>query len=641
MALELRAVNQAVGIQNQQNYAPAIQIERKKLNIIQRIVSWFFSFFCNINFNRQASRSMRDLFAKRIELHREDPASFKAISALQKYLRRGTSQFQESGIRMDRLMDPTVLQIALHEDPQQYLVRERGKLESFRVLSIQRLAQTIKNKVSETEPKCDELIEKAPNMSAEELRIVIEELRAQGVKAKLLTPLEEILSFMELDPAELEAELTAHYLGALQRQEKLTLMKLTGSELSKGEVRALEILSQRLIQLEKGNLRPIDPMDLKRLRRFYDGAAGNLELNKRLINYADKHQHLMIFTQAIELALDITYKIAQGETYFCVMGKVKKIGEKLETAQPVTSEERLNLKEVKQVESLARLHHKFQQLSQIGVPVNDSLVPLAEKADQFVRSILEKAEQERPHKSGACMFYDYPNADEYLNWPGGCLRKFAYKYLIPWPLVHASIAISHEGENWNSHMYHGHHAFMRRSIGDYSFKTFELDFKKLIKEPGKKLLQAKLGPNWENEVEKIFGDISGKIHTNDLLAKFHNPPIRQILAAVSIGYGLFDNHAMEHRPLNRQQICSSFVLNTSLQALASLEVLLTERCSQEAGPPIPAGFKFIEIPIPRKRLLDFVLPHQLPKILPFSREVDAPPIIKKVVNFYEFEMQAR
>jgi hypothetical protein len=192
-------------------------------------------------------------------------------------------------------------------------------------------------------------------------------------------------------------------------------------------------------------------------------------------------------------------------------------------------------------------------------------------------------------------------------------------------------------------MYHGHHAMHRRSIGDYAFKTFELDFSRLISEEGKSTLQERLGEDWGDQVAIMYGEISNEIHTNGkLLAQFYNPPIRQLLAAMSIGYGLFDNHALEHRKLSRQQICSSFVLNTALAAISRLEERLKERCNEqsELNLPLAANFRFMNLPVNKTRLLDFVLPHQLArKILPISKEVERPAIIRKILNFRDYEMK--
>ncbi len=650
MALELRVA--APLAQDQIRFAPVVQIARKEKNVFQRLIEWVGSLFA-AGPGRQATRAMHSLFQKRIEIAKEknDPAAQKAILLIQRFLtgkKTGglePSVFEQCGIPMKGLMDSVYLDLVLLRDPEAYAADEMRRLAQFRVQLLQVATQQIRRKAPQLEERCQEVMERAHLMTAEEVDAWIAECNFHRPlqRSKPIALLEEISSLMKMDGAALYEELVSHYLGALQIHERVTLKALPRGGLMRGEVRALEILTQKLGHLANGRPVELDAMEQKRVKRFLEQAAGNRDLNRRLIRYADA-QHLTISKQALELALDVSYKMAEGAAYHGVMRKVDLLAERLAAGQPTAAGERLSLKQIKKVESLARLHEKFAQLELIGAPMRGSMVDLAARADRFVRHVLESAERERPTRSGSAMFYDYPNSAPYLNWPGGPIRHVIYNYLMPWPLVHASLAIRHEGQNYVSHMYHGHHAFMRRSIGDYAFKTFELDFTKVISDRGQGILRERIGQGWEREVERVYEEISHEIHTNkELLGQFHNPPIRQILAAMSIGYGLFDNHAMEHRPLSKQQICSSFVLNTGLAAMARLEERLKERCNQHGGglDPLPVDFRFMALPIRRHRLLDFVLPHQLARrSLPLTREVDAPPVIRQVMNFHEFQMRA-
>lgn len=650
MALELRVA--APLVREPIRFAPVVQIARKEKNLFQRLIEWVGSLFA-AGPGRQATRAMHSLFHKRIEIAREknDPTAQKAIALIQRFLtgkKTGglePSVFEQCGIPSKGLMDPVYLDLALLRDPEAYAADEARRLGQFRIQLLHLATQQIRKKAPQLEARCEEVMERAHLMSAEEVDAWIAEcgFHRQLAHSKPLALLEEVSSLMKMGDAALYEELLSHYLGSLQIQEKLLMKTLPRNGLTRGEVRALEILTQKLSLLANGRPVALDATEEKRLKRFLEQAAGNRDLNRRLIRYADA-QHLTISKQALELALDVSYKMAEGAGYHTVMRKVDALSGRLAAGQPTAAAERLSLKEIKKVESLARLHEKFAQLEQIGSPMRGRMIELAAQADRFVRHVLENAERERPTRSGSAMFYDYPNSAPYLNWPGGPIRHVIYKYMMPWPLVHASLAIRHEGQNYVSHMYHGHHAFMRRSIGDYAFKTFEVDFTKVISDQGQRILRERIGEGWEREVETVYEEISHEIHTNkELLGQFHNPPIRQILAAVSIGYGLFDNHAMEHRPLSKQQICSSFVLNTGLAAMVRLEERLKERCNQFNGgmEPLPVNFRFISLPIRRHRLLDFVMPHQLARrSLPLAREVDAPPVIRQVMNFHEFEMRA-
>ncbi len=626
------------------DYAPAIKIERKEKNFFQKIIAWVGALFCGISSNWHTSQEMRALFNNRIQRYQVtgNSTAVKAISLVQRFLiedKKGglePSCFEQKGIQTRKLMDPLLLDLALHSDPAEYLDREKIRLATHCTQLVQQIAQEIKRKLPTLANRCDQIVEKGEQLTPAELLAWIEELRRyRGIaRFKPFALLEEISALRQIDVRVLDAELLTHYLGSLQIHERNALKALPDNALARNEIRALEILTYKLAHGGQA-----EGMDAKRLRRFLDEAQGNLELNRRLMKYADS-QHLTISKQALELVLDLTYKIGQSEEYIEVMEKVRTLEARILANQPTAREERLSLKEIKKVESLSRLHEKFAQLEAIGTPSQHLLVETAARADHFMRTVLERAEREQPTRSGSAVFYDYPNADAYLNWPGGALRKFLYR-LLKWPLVHTALAVRHQGQNWLSHMYHGHHVMHRRSIGDYAFKTFELDFTKSISEEGKEILAQRLGHDWEQEVERIYAEITHNIHTNkDLLAQFHNPPIKQVLAAMSIGYGLFDNHAMEHRNLSKQQICSSFVLNTALSAIVRLEERLMERCNgMQDFSPLPADFRFTNLPIGRNRLLDFVLPHQLAKkVLPISREVPKPQIITQILNFHDFVM---
>ncbi|HSX26942.1 MAG TPA: hypothetical protein VLE89_08065 [Chlamydiales bacterium] len=625
---------------NQNNYAPAIQIERKVKNIFLRFFDWIASCFCHLNTNRHVKQAMHALFQKRVEVYKEgeDPTAAKAISFVQQFLvgpkRKGLepSHFEQSRIPFKRMMDPVFLEIALLKDPEAYVTEEKKRLETYRIQMLQMAAHEIQGKEPRLAARCAEIIGKADQLSANDISEWMAEI--SGHRSKAIPVLEGLVALMQIDEKTLEAELLTHYLASLQIQEKFMLQDLPKNALSQGEILALGVLNKRLAQLREGALGELEPLESKSLYRFLEGICGNSEFNKRLRS-CPEGQYLAITKQAFDFAADFSFKFSRVGEYQRVIEKVKKLEAKLEAHEATTAEEKLSLQEMRKVESVARLHEKFAQMAQIGIPFHHPLVDLAGRADLFVQRVLRIAEQQTPHKGASCMFYDCKNADDYYgNWSGGPIRRFIYNHLIPWPLLHTALPLPHLGENWTSHMHNNRHILHRRRIGDYAFKTFEIEFSKIISARGKQALLQHYGENWEREVERMYTQIIHGVHTNrEALAPIQNPAIRRVLAAISLGYGIFDNRAFEHRPLNKQQICSAFVLNTWLAAFTTLELRLKVHCN------MAANFRFIEMPIHKKRLLDFITPHQLAKtVLPISREVEKPEIIRQVLNFHEYKM---
>ncbi|MES2273990.1 MAG: hypothetical protein V4487_07340 [Chlamydiota bacterium] len=634
------------------SYAPAVRfLPPPAKNWFQKVIASIgeFLLFCRPSF--QAGRDMRTHFKGRIKIwETQNPQVVKAVQIMQRFLvgqKRGNlegSYFEQLGISNRKLMDSVFLDLAVHMDPQEYLKAEKGRLERYRVQCLTQIGRDLVGKLS-TDPQLskkiqEQLIERSAQCTLLQLTELILELRAhlRCNRSKSVLHLEEISALMQMEPADLDRELLSHYLGSLEIQEKLTLQKLSKNALSKSEVRALEILTKRM---GMGNS-PLEPFEKRRLDRFFEAAAGNLELNQRLKKYAVA-QHMTVSKAAIDLALDISFKLSQPEQFLEAINKVQRLEEKIALNQPTNPDERLSLGELKKVESLARLHEKFVQLEQIGAPLEHPLLLSADRANRFVNTILGHAEQERPHKGNSYIFYDFTNAVAYQKAAGGPFRAFFYRHFMPWPLTHAAAGIRLNFQNMVSHMWNGVHVLERRLIGDYAFKTFEFDFTKIIPEEGQALLRRKLGDDWIRRIEAIHEDITQQIHNNkELLSQITNPPIRWPFIALWFGFGSQNNRAQEHRELDKKQICSSLVLNLTLEAFERLEEHLKEVCNANLAPaevPLSADYRFLKVPIHKNRLLNCVLPHQLPKIIfPLVREVEKPAIIRQVLNFHEFAM---
>ncbi|MBI5272728.1 MAG: hypothetical protein HY861_01950 [Chlamydiia bacterium] len=644
---------------------PLTAFQRKEKNFLQKIIEWIGSFFFAANADLSIRRDMRAFFKEReVVWQRAGEVSIKGLEFLQKFFAGKKqehwerSEFERRGLSLSRVMDGTYLDLALHRDPSSYLEAEKTSLERYRIQVLQQTAQSIREllresygrAVSKLEQGIEAEIVMCPEQcSAQELRVwvgVIEpQLRTSRAKTECLERLNEIIALTALKetrPQLLDREILAHYLGVLKIQEKAIVENLASNELSRGETRALEILSRRLSRADTKV-----STETGRLDRFIAGALGNLDLNARLKRFSEQH-HLTICPEAIEIVLDISYKTARLETYRSTMERVAVLQTKLDQNEEIGQNERLSLGEVQKVESFARLHRSFEALQGVGAPSSHFLVGVAKRADRFVSQVLQTAEKECPHKSGSVILYDYPNAVAYLNWPNDLFRRFFFKYLIQQPILHAAVGVSRatEGgsENVLSHMYQGKHVYQRRSMGEYVFKTFELDFPRLVSPRGLEVLEKKMGSAWIREVESMYEEIVRHIHMNNFrtLKQFKNTSWKQLLAALHIGFAPWKNRAHEHRPIDEVQICSSFVLNASLEAFVSLEEKLRERFDLElkAGEePLSADFRFLEIPIRKHRIIDFVLPHQLLHYgLRVAKESKIPSIIRKILNFKEYSI---
>ena len=90
-------------------------------------------------------------------------------------------------------------------------------------------------------------------------------------------------------------------------------------------------------------------------------------------------------------------------------------------------------------------------------------------------------------------------------------------------------------------------------------------------------------------------------------------------------------------------MCSSFVLNTSLVAMVRLDDRLKEVCNTNLADqevPLPADYRFLNLPIRSSRVLDFVMPHQLARRgLAVASELKKPEIIQQILNCNEYEMK--
>src|SRR5262249_9007776 len=154
---------------------------------------------------------------KRISIYKErgNPTAEKAVALLQKYLvepkKRGLepSLFQQCGIRPRGLMDPAFLDMALLSDPTAYVVKEKERLNTYRLQLLQQTAQEIKRKAPAFAEKCDAIVERAADIGSGEIRMLIAELTPLRTfaRSKILTQLDDLASLMEMDPNALDTEI--------------------------------------------------------------------------------------------------------------------------------------------------------------------------------------------------------------------------------------------------------------------------------------------------------------------------------------------------------------------------------------------------------------------------------------------------
>lgn len=128
------------------------------------------------------------------------------------------------------------------------------------------------------------------------------------------------------------------------------------------------------------------------------------------------------------------------------------------------------------------------------------------------------------------------------------------------------------------------HTYHRRSMGDYAFKTLEIDFDKIATEEGRAMLEKMYGENWKEKVEELFEEIAFTIHTNsDNFKEIYNPPYKRILAAISFPFSPAPNGADRHQKLGKNLICSEFVLKTTIESILFLEDRLREDLNARGG----------------------------------------------------------
>jgi hypothetical protein len=381
---------------------------------------------------------------------------------------------------------------------------------------------------------------------------------------------------------------------------------------------------------------------------FFRSIAGNRAFNAKMsaLIHLTRDYPLLGTMETLEALRAYSHKTELNNfvTMIQAADKAMQLSVILDMQQEPAEEEKLTIREVRALESLAKMNpflNRFKEISEKNTRLSQ-LIDKSKMANQFISTITEKAEKEAPCKPGTFILYDmetdYALRGQRVSW----LQRFIFNRLLGTNISHISVGYKdYNGKSIEAHMWGSpvsKFAQGSRSLGNYCFRTFTLDPKTLVDASDHKIMKDFYGDNWGDEVASEYKRIVRKYFDTDRnpdLLRLRNPSIRRLLAAIGFRYSLFQRSWEERAqfPEHKQVICSEFAVLSSLQCLDKLNQRI-KKYWVNAGNDEAAAPK-LNPPVRENRRLNRVVPHEVLQrsiATGTGKIVDQAPIIRKVVR---------
>lgn len=336
-----------------------------------------------------------------------------------------------------------------------------------------------------------------------------------------------------------------------------------------------------------------------------------------------------------------SYKTTMKKAFIVTANKAEKIFSQYSTGQIIPETGKLNLNEVRELESVAKMQpllNKIIQSNRKHFSTLKGLHAASEKAVKTIESMLKKAEEEAPCLPGTFIVYDQENDYALRGQSVSSMQKFISKKLLGTNISHIAVGFtSEDNKDIEAHMWGSpvsKYTHSRRSLGNRCFKTIRMNIDKMVES---KEMTKLYGKNWQNLVHDKYSLIS-KDHflNNPDLKKLHNPPFKRLMAAIGFRFSIFKQSWQERCqfPTNHKVICSEFATMASLQCLSRLETEIQKDWKKQF--PGENTLPKITPPVRDNRRLNRLLPNEIVKrsiSTGCASIMDPSDCIKKMIQF--------
>ena len=353
------------------------------------------------------------------------------------------------------------------------------------------------------------------------------------------------------------------------------------------------------------------------LREIHSNKKFNNGIKKILANCSNFSE---ISNQTLGEVSAFSYKTTQRKAFIATANKAEDTLFKYTNSQPIPKTGKLTLKEVRELESCAKMKPLLSKIikssksnkSKISSKIKN-LYKASKKASKTIELMLKEAEKTAPFLPGTFIVYDQKNDYALRGQAVSFTQKIASKILFKTNISHISVGFtSDNNQNMEAHMWGSpisKYAHSRRTLGNHCFQTIQMSIEKMVDTEK----MAKLyGEDWKDVIHNEYASISREYFLkNPELKKLHNPSFKRVIAAIGFRFSAYKQSWKERCqfPKSHQVICSEFAVMSSLQCLETLETRIQNKWKEQY--PEEITLPKITPPVRENRRLNRLLPNEI------------------------------
>ncbi len=257
--------------------------------------------------------------------------------------------------------------------------------------------------------------------------------------------------------------------------------------------------------------------EVDRLNKFFEAISGNKKFNEAIAQAIDLGVTLSgVNKEALEILRTFSFKMKKHEEFSKAYQKVVRIQSKMKkdsVPKELSSEEKLTLKELNMLETIAKMKPIALRLKKVGLTKNNKtfigkMTRQINGTENFLSRIQNIIEKDPKRKESGLIFYDLENFAHKRDFKSNLFHTLLFRAGLGTNLFHASMQVAGSSRKGirEAHIW-GKYEENRRNVSSYVFKTLTVEMEKvfeLFPVEEKKKLEALYGSGWKKVLKKKF-----------------------------------------------------------------------------------------------------------------------------------------
>ena len=367
---------------------------------------------------------------------------------------------------------------------------------------------------------------------------------------------------------------------------------------------------QFLTQIHRGEIQAesLEADQKRQISEFFHYLWVKESSNKKILNFRKlikDTDNLVVDPVVVDLAGQYSYKIRKN--YDKLANKIQIISRKLRDFEFIDKDEKLSVRQLRQLSSLANMERIYRQIDQwnlTGLLSTDekfkTIKNLVVQSKELHDFLLNQAQEESPYTGVAVIAYDFKNDFAYRKTSGTtlffikCLAK-AFQVKID----HLSVSFQEAQEIYEAHMWGKPSVYSvgPKPLASYLYHSYKIRLDRLIAENQYSRISGELkmllGQDWHTELDHMFGEIVRNYfitENKDKFSKLYNPELRRLKSIFAMNFTFKKDNIdqkMQFSP-SGMVTCSEFVAKAILQCVDILNERLREKWEQLGMSPVTA-----------------------------------------------------